>query len=73
MIAKCNLLFCSDEHGTGDVCWPDVTQLDSYGIQQMFIKGKTIRELRKEAKQAGWGQFNGADYCPSCMESIGVR
>lgn len=70
MILKCYVLFCENEHGTGDVCWPDVTTLDGFDIQQMFIKGNTIGRVRREAKKAGWGRINGADYCPACMDSM---
>jgi hypothetical protein len=70
VIYKFNLLFCGQEHGTGDICFPDLTQLDAYAIQQIGIKGNTVRSLRNEAKKAGWGRINGEDYCPACMESM---
>lgn len=70
MIRKCCLLFCDNDHGTGDVTFPDVRALDAYDLQQEFIKGNSVGELRKAAKAQGWGRVNGADYCPGCMESM---
>ena len=68
MIRKCMILFCDNEHGTGDVCFPDLDRVDSFETKQAFIKGNTVRQLRAEAKKAGWGRVNGGDYCPACME-----
>ena len=70
MIRKLQILFCDNEHGTGDVCFPDVTHLDVYQIQQECIQGNDTRSLRKAAKKAGWGRVNGGDYCPECMCSL---
>lgn len=69
MVNKYMILFCDNEHGTGDVCFPDVDTMDGFSIKQLFIKGTTIGLLRKEAKKAGWGRVNGGDYCPICMEN----
>ena len=69
MINNARILFCDNEHGTGDICFPDIDNMDSFAIKQVLIKGNTSKELRKEAKQAGWGRVNGGDYCPACMES----
>lgn len=69
MINKCSLLFCDNEHGMGDVCFPDIGGMDNFNIKQVFIKGNTTQSLRAEAKKAGWGRVNGGDYCPGCMES----
>jgi hypothetical protein len=69
MIRKCQLLFCDNDHGTGDVTFPDLDALDAYGTKQLFIDGSDVKSLRKAAKQEGWGRVNGADYCPGCMES----
>ena len=69
MINNARILFCDNEHGTGDVCFPDIDKMDSYDIKQVLIKGNTAKELRKEAKKDGWGRINGGDYCPACMES----
>lgn len=69
MIHKAMILFCDNEHGTGDVCFPDLDSMDSFETKQLFINGRPLRILRQEAKKAGWGRVNGADYCPGCMES----
>lgn len=69
MINNARIMFCDNEHGTGDVCFPDIDKMDSFDVKQVLIKGNTAKELRKEAKQAGWGRINGGDYCPACMES----
>jgi hypothetical protein len=70
MTRKLQILFCDNEHGTGDVCFPDVKHLDGHQIQQEFIQGNDTRSLRKAAKEAGWGRVNGGDYCPACMASM---
>jgi len=68
---KCQILFCDNEHGIGDVTFPDVEGMDGYAIQQEFIRGvQTASALRKAAKENGWGRVNGGDYCPACMESM---
>jgi hypothetical protein len=69
MINNARIMFCDNEHGTGDVCFPDIDKMDSFDIKQVLIKGNTTKELRKEAKKEGWGCVNGGDYCPACMES----
>lgn len=70
MIRKCQIIFCENEHGTGDVCFPDVVAMDGHDIQRAFIEGHTTGSLRKAAKEAGWGRVNGGDFCPSCMDSM---
>ena len=70
MIRNAPILFCDNEHGTGDVCFPDVKQLDGHDLQQQFIKSYSIRSLRNAAKAIGWGRVNGGDYCPDCMETM---
>lgn len=70
MILKANLLFCENEHGTGDVVFPDMTSLSGFEIQQAFITGNNVRSVRSAAKKLGWGRVNGADYCPACMASM---
>ena len=69
MINNARILFCDNEHGTGDVCFPDIDNMDNYAIKQVLIKGNKTNWLRQEAKSAGWGRVNGGDYCPACMES----
>lgn len=70
MIRKCQLIFCDNEHGVGDVTFPDMDSMDTNGIVQAFIQADSVGALRKAAKAAGWGRVNGGDYCPGCMESM---
>jgi len=69
MIRKCQLLFCDNEHGVGEVTFPDISKMAPDDIHQELVKDHPVIQLRREAKQAGWGRVNGADYCPGCMES----
>lgn len=70
MIRKAQILFCDNEHGTGDVCFPDLTSLSGFEFHQALIKGNDVRSVRREAKALGWGRVNGGDYCPECMETM---
>jgi hypothetical protein len=70
MIRKAQVIFCDNEHGTGDVCFPDLTALDRSEIQQKLVDGADGRKVRREAKASGWGRVNGGDYCPGCMASM---
>ena len=69
MIRKCVLLFCDNEHGFGEVTFPDVGMIGVLDIHSELVKERPVSQLRKDAKKAGWGRVNGGDYCPSCMES----
>lgn len=64
MTRSTKVLFCDNEHGTGDVSFPDIGKLDEHH----FVFPLNQRELRKEAKKAGWSRVNGADYCDMCTE-----
>lgn len=70
MIHKFNILFCENEHGTGDVVFPDLTTLGGFEFSQEAGKGLSVSDVRREAKKQGWGRVNGGDYCPTCMESM---
>lgn len=67
MIRTARLIFCENEHGTGDVTFPDLDHGEG-NVSDHFINSLRVADLRKAAKQAGWGRVNGADYCPMCME-----
>lgn len=69
MTRKCILIFCDNEHGSGDVCFPNVDAMSNHEIKQMFLHDNSAAQLRQLAKKEGWGRVNGADYCPGCMES----
>lgn len=73
MIRKAQVIFCDNEHGTGDVCFPDLTAFGPFEIQQMMIEWNDVRAIRREAKAAGWGRVNGGDYCPACMAGMEVE
>lgn len=70
MIRSTKLIFCDNEHGAGDVTFPDLDD-SSFDIKQHFIYPvqPTAAELRKAAKKAGWTRVDGGDYCPICSES----
>jgi hypothetical protein len=70
MIRVARVIFCDNEHGTGDVCFPDVAYQGAPDITDNFINTRTAKQLRREAKKAGWRVIYGADYCPSCVECI---
>jgi hypothetical protein len=63
-------LFCENEHGFGDVCFPDIDKMDAFEIKNLVVENKPVYLLRAEAKRAGWRRVNGADYCPACMNSM---
>lgn len=64
MIRTAKVIFCDNEHGTGEVTYPDMSEI----TDQVFVAGIPIPALRKQAKAAGWTRHNGADYCPGCSE-----
>ncbi len=69
MIRRAIVIFCENDHGFGDVTFPALDR----GVNELqgeYVAPQTVRQLRKAAKKAGWGRVNGADYCPSCMESM---
>lgn len=69
MIRTMRFLFCDNEHGTGDVTFPDTDRLES----QAIIGVGTAKGLRQEARKEGWKRIMGADYCPTCVDSIEGR
>lgn len=68
-VLKSAIIFCDNEHGTGDVCFPDLDDMDSFQVKEAIKRELPLTVLRKDAKAAGWGRVNGGDYCPACMES----
>ena len=67
---KCGVIFCENEHGFGDVTFPDLETMSVFDLQQRFIEPPPESKTRREAKAVGWGRVNKADYCPQCMESM---
>jgi hypothetical protein len=67
MIRTFKVLFCEEDHGTGDRMFPDTFDIDP----RMIVEGAmTTRQLRKMAKAAGWTYSQGADYCETCSASV---
>lgn len=62
MIRTAKVLYCDMEHGTGDVTFPAICDLDP-------INPMTVAELRRRAKAAGWSRYGRNDFCESCTES----
>lgn len=65
MIRTSRILFCDQEHGTGEQTFPSLRDLS----EQDFIRDLTAKQLRAEAKKAGWSHVDGHDYCGMCTES----
>ena len=58
MFRKGIQLACDNEHGTGDMFFPD---------DEIFTdEFRNVAHLRREAKKAGWKRRQRADYCPIC-------
>lgn len=70
MHRKCGIIFCENEHGTGEVTFPNLNEMDVAELHQRFINSPTEAQTRVEAKKAGWTRVNGADYCPQCKEAL---
>ena len=68
MYRRCGIIFCGNEHGTGDVTFPDVSMMSASELMARFIEPPTESVTRKAAKAEGWGRVNGEDYCPTCIE-----
>jgi hypothetical protein len=63
MIRTARVIFCDNEHGFGDVSFPDPPRVDMEG-------NFSADALRREAKKAGWSRdSSGRDWCELCTES----
>lgn len=69
MIRIAKVIFCDNEHGTGDVTFPSLDRPVDELVGE-YVAPNTTADLRKSAKKAGWGRIDGGDYCPACMESV---
>lgn len=69
MIREAKVIFCDNEHGTGDVTFPSLDREPGV-LAGEYVAPQRVSDLRKAAKKQGWGRVQGGDYCPGCMESI---
>lgn len=68
MIRKATLIFCDNEHGMGDITFPEINDLvEDF---QNFIEQRSAKQLRKDAKIAGWAILKKGDYCPACKADV---
>ena len=65
MIRSVRVIFCDQEHGTGDVTFPALTDLTT----EHFVQPFNAKQARAEAKKSGWSHVAGLDYCETCTES----
>ena len=63
MVKTVKFLYCDNEHGFGDVMFPDVNASD---LDLKLVEG-SARTLRKLARGEGWRFWHGRDYCPNCV------
>ncbi len=70
MYRRAGLLFCEEEHGCGEVTFPNLNSMDDVELTELFIVGINEAMTRKAAKAAGWTRVNKADYCPGCSEAM---
>jgi glycine/D-amino acid oxidase-like deaminating enzyme len=66
VIRTLKVLFCDNEHGCGDVTFPDAHHIDPDTI--LNHTAATTKGLRRQARKAGWKRIQGADYCPVCVD-----
>lgn len=66
MTQKTFVIFCDNEHGDGDHCFPDYARDDQFSIRENLMKFDSVSSVRRAAKAAGWGRHGGIDYCPDC-------
>lgn len=69
MIRTAKVIFCDNDHGTGDITFPSLDRSVAE-LEAEYISPQTIGQLRRNAKKAGWGRLNGADYCPGCIDAL---
>lgn len=62
-IAK--VLICDNDHGFGENCFPRIEEL----ALDDFTQRKTLRQLRANARTAGWSYHAGRDWCDACTEN----
>ncbi len=65
MIRFAKLLICDNEHGIGEVTFPDIYR-DPDVLAQQFIQSPTVGQMRKAAKEKGWSGACKNDFCDLC-------
>jgi hypothetical protein len=70
MIRIVRVLLCDEEHGTGDVIFPEDLQGELRDCQT--YSPATAAEIRRDARKAGWRRKGGRDLCPGCAECEGI-
>ena len=61
MIRTAKVIFCDEEHGIGDVSFPDTPVVD---MEFNFSSAA----LWQEARNAGWRKIGGRHLCPTCVD-----
>jgi len=64
MIRTLKVIFCDNDHGCGDVTFPELTEISSGDL----IDAPALKELRERAHKEGWRRIKGRDLCPDCAE-----
>lgn len=64
MIRTAKFIFCDNEHGMGDMTYPDLFG-DIEELRQHFLNNPTLKQLRKDAKKAGWSRHEGRGLLPA--------
>jgi len=69
MLRTAKFIVCDNEHGTGDVTFPDLDE-SSFDVKNYLVypTGTKTADLRRAAKKAGWSVVDGGDYCAMCTE-----
>lgn len=63
MIRTARVVFCDNEHGIGDVSFPETPRVEMEG-------NATAKSIWAEARKAGWKKIGGRHYCQSCVECM---
>lgn len=67
-VQRATAIFCDEEHGAGDVYFPEHSDLGPRFEPHTFTA-----DVRKRAKAHGWRTILGKDYCPNCVDLMKER